>query len=165
MGFLNYSPLEGVKFQYVSLVVCLSFGQVSAHIQDHGIHPIIKVLITDGPQSTATDICMQLKGFIEVSVDQERLCCAHALQFIFKVHWHQLSQWIGAFFFPAFSLTVNSFEGPGYMGNSGYKLVIVTCVTKETPNFSDRVGISHFLIFSVCLLLVAIPYMEVIWPR
>ena len=80
--FLDHSPLEGEKLQFVGGVVGFSLCQTPTNVVDDGISAIIMSLTEDSPQARPTSISMELKRPHEISIGKNRHCGAQVLQVI-----------------------------------------------------------------------------------
>ena len=60
MQFFNYSPLKGMKFQFMDQVMGFGHWQVPTSIDYDCICTILVGLVEDGPQARPTGIGMEL---------------------------------------------------------------------------------------------------------
>ena len=82
MEFLDHSPLEGEKLQFVGGVVRFSLCQTPIGIGNDGISTIIMSLVEDSPQARPTSVSMEFKRSGEIGRGKNRCCGAQMLQII-----------------------------------------------------------------------------------
>ena len=61
MEFLNHSPFEGEKLQFMGRVEGFSLCQTPTDIGYDNISPIVTSLIEDRPQARPTSVCTELE--------------------------------------------------------------------------------------------------------
>ena len=82
MELLNYSPLEGRKFQFMGWVVGFSLCEAPTSIGYDFICTILMGLIEDSPQARPTSISMEVKRTGEICIGKDRCSGAQSLEVV-----------------------------------------------------------------------------------
>ena len=82
MELLNYSPLKGEKFQFMSRLMGFGICQAPTSIGYDCIHTMLRGLVEDSPQARPTSIGIELKSLCEICIGKDRCSGAQSFQVI-----------------------------------------------------------------------------------